>query len=75
MTDKENKSAMEMFEELGYKYSANDYWIYYKNSESESISFHLQTKSFYKLCDGDMARTINMSELKLINKQISELGW
>lgn len=80
-----NKSAKEMFEELGYKYD----YIQNKNSE-DTITYHkdnlhiqfnlisklivLQNDTSY-IYYGTATFFINKDLLKAINKQIEELGW
>lgn len=73
------KTADEMFEELGYekinkkhdfeniKYYKDDYNIMY---------FDEKDKSFYKSGEYDsMCDDITMQELQAINKKVEELGW
>ena len=79
-----DKSAREMFEELGYKI-ANDceYYIFYEkpiveNPEYENdylhISFEKKDKTFIKIYgDDNTVEAITMKELKAINKQVEEL--
>ena len=80
-----NKSAKEMFEELGYK--MDDEWVdagdlyYYKGTTNckyaIEIWFDLIDKRFAKYinddyCEGDV-NCITMQELQAINKQVEEL--
>ena len=80
-----NKSAKEMFEELGYEYD----YIQNKNSE-DTITYHkdnlhIQFNLISKLIVfqndtsyiyyGIATFFINKDLLKAINKQIEELGW
>lgn len=81
-----NKSARELFEELGYK--MDNEWeeygdLYYYidvsgRKRAVEIWFDLREKKFAKciddFCEGD-ARCIDMQELQAINKQVEELGW
>lgn len=72
-----NKSAKEMFEELGYIQTANDdFCIEYKYEDVYRIEFLIKPKliqicndnnSYFITCDKDLIQTIN--------KQIEELGW
>ena len=84
MTDKENKSAREMFEELGYKVEIDNKEILkykrYGNKYGEddieiyNVVFDKFSRCFYALVDGYMS-VINIPEYKAIQKQIEELGW
>lgn len=71
-------TAKEMFEKLGYKKDTT-YKIYghlYYFNEDIKIDFDLEDKDFYKYsCLNDCRCSINMQELKAINKQVEELGW
>lgn len=81
-----NKSAKEMFEELGYNemYQNKHYMFYVKDlvdtPEYERDSIHLEfnfdTKTFNKTYgDDNSVYEITLEELQAINKQIEELGW
>lgn len=72
-----NKSAREMFEELGYKQEIHiAYILYIKNEndysqEEQRIFFYHDTETINKpFTDG-----VNVKELQAINKQTEELGW
>lgn len=77
------KTADEMFEELGYKrvdtYTINDGepTVTYEK-ENYYIIFELTTKyvgaTSSQYCYGDYA-SVDMEELKAINKKCEELGW
>ena len=81
-----NKSAREMFEELGYDeiYQNKHYMFYVKDlvntPEYERYCIHLEfnfdTKTFNKTYgDDNTVYEITVEGLKAINKQIEELGW
>lgn len=82
-----NKSAKEMFEELGYKvFDDNKYHMkgYLKKNfidETCYIEFDLEDKTVRSFVGSDSPFTpdrdaeIDLKELKAINKQIEELGW
>lgn len=74
-----NKSAREMFEELGYEKEGKPYidrighkHICFRNKKNKftTIHFDLDTKEFGKGWD-----YITISELQAINQQCKELGW
>lgn len=80
-----NKSAREMFEELGYKqdldYDENHYLNFTTGGViCNEIEFDLHTKevSVWRW-DGSLvtifAHPLSMQELQAINKMIEELGW
>lgn len=76
-----NKSADEMFKELGYiKSDENNYYDltdikYYKN-EYNILYFDKSYKTFYKSGEYDsMCEDITMKELKAIYQKCQELGW
>ena len=70
--DKIEKSAKEMFEELGYKKTNSEIeMIIYNNSENELLYFYLDTKDV----NVDNITFINIELLKAINQQCKELGW
>jgi hypothetical protein len=76
-----NKSAKEMFEELGYKETENDkfflkYYEICKLQNDKEITFHKGDRTItVKDDNGTRHRWFNLKELQAINKQISELGW
>lgn len=81
-----NKSAREMFEDLGYDeiYQNKHYMFYVKDlvntSEYERDCIHLEfnfdTKTFNKTYgDDNTVYEITVEELKAINQQCKELGW
>lgn len=70
------KSADEMFEELGYEKFGNEkysYQLMYQNGNHDII-FYLGKKLFDCGC-GIGREFIDMQELKAINKKVKELGW
>ena len=73
MKDIKEKSADEMFEELGYKYSEFMYEIYYVK-DGKTISFW-KNRNEVESHVGVISARITMEELKAINKKIEELGW
>lgn len=73
------KTAEEMFYDLGYDCIKSDlsirYIANYEMAEGHiDIHFYLKTQQFYAQCDFD-PKDINMREFKAIQKQIKELGW
>lgn len=70
-----NKTAREMFEELGY-YASYDYnnpkvsFAFYKKYSTQAIVFNIKDKTI-DICDGE----ITYNELQAINKQVEELEW
>lgn len=75
------KTADEMFEELGYKvFEETEYFIEYKKQLgdcSKFIRFDLSDKtftSFYYVVI-DKQSYLSMQELQAINKKVQELGW
>ena len=79
-----NKSADEMFEELGFykkiiseelSYTNNKEIRYLRHSDKCLIKFDLNFKQV--LCEyiGGLSSSITMQELKAINKKVEELGW
>lgn len=81
MEDIKEKTADEMFEELGYeKNEENDYFIEYKKQEDDCckfIKFDLIDKSFTNFYYVVFNRQsyLLMKELQAINKKCKELGW
>lgn len=73
------KTADELFEELGYKKFNKKHDFenikYYKNDDN-ILYFDEKDKSFYKSGEYDsMCDDITMQELQAINKKVEELGW
>lgn len=73
------KTAEEMFEDLGYECIKSDlsirYMANYEMAEDhKDIRFSLKRQRFYAQCDFD-PKDIDMREFKAIQKQIKELGW
>lgn len=77
-------SARERFEELGYKYSEDDYFIsYIGNEDIKPVQYQIVFSKEYN--SFELMPTLNgkehyftridMNLLKAINKQIEELGW
>ena len=69
-------TAKEMFEELGYVQEIKNNVIYYfkkidipKSHIIYDIDFIIDTKEIF------ISKTIDLEELKAINKQVEELGW
>ena len=77
-TETAEKTADEMFDELGYiKDINNDYEIEYRRSDIY-INFDKTKKEFSKGIEYDNyygVKQITMQELKAINKKVKELGW
>ena len=69
-----NKTADEMFEELGYKKEEHHYfncnYIAYLNKEKNAIDFMLEHKTVRI-----WAIACTIQELQAINKKVEELGW
>ena len=75
-----NKSAKEMFEELGYAQDLNNkYYIGYikiLNDYGKQRTFtFMKEMKFFTFIDQDNSAVIELNELKAINKQVEELGW
>lgn len=73
------KTAEEMFYDLGYDCIKSDlsirYMANYEMAEDhKDIRFSLTRQQFYAQCDFD-PKDVNMREFKAIQKQIKELGW
>lgn len=71
------KTADEMFEELGYeKHSSKSHERFDLYSSNDKhlirIVFNLRTKKIAIHCDND---TLSIKELQAINKKVEELGW
>lgn len=70
------KSADEMFEELGYKKQNNPGMeIKYIKNEFHIIRFWKPSQQIIKQDEQGLYMGINIEELKSINKKIEELGW
>lgn len=72
-----NKSAKEMFEELGYEIDTTretENHLFYV-SKYAIIDFDLLRGDFYKYNQSGFRSPIDMKLLKAINKQVEELGW
>lgn len=70
------KSAREMFEELGYEKIQEDAnWLIYSFNKVFKIMFYKPQQDFKIECLDNIYNTIDMEELKAINKQVEELGW
>lgn len=78
------KSSRELFEELGYRYSEDDYFISYIESENIApVQYQIVFCKEYKAIE--LIPTVNGKEhyftridmklLQAINQQINELGW
>lgn len=71
------KTADELFKELGYEKIRNDkdFEVYRKN-DYNIIDFERNDKRFYKSARYDTTSDgITMKELQAINKKVLELGW
>lgn len=71
------KTADEMFEELGYKKVRDDerFIKYRKQHDNDYIVIDKETKDFIKNFDFTYWKAVNMQELQAINKKVEELGW
>lgn len=73
------KTADEMFEELGYeKYILSRHTGYYQYDEQSNtmcILFILDKKAIAIRYDKSNAPAVTMAELQAINKKCKELGW
>lgn len=76
-----NKSAREMFEELGWReyFKSSVMITYEKNSRSgkssKYIQFFFDKKEFYIGSEGNFNQPFTMKELQAINQQCKELRW
>ena len=73
-----NKSAKEMFEDLGYDYFNNGLRITYEkcpDGECKMIEFNLKNKNVILADDNDEVIELNVKEIQAINQQCKELGW
>ena len=70
----QEKTADEMFEELGYvKTKITEYWIIYKNFK-KAINFNLKHKTIE--VEAEMkSEEFDIQELQVINKKVEELKW
>ena len=73
MEDIKEKTADEMFKELGYKHNEFMYEIYY-TKEGKTISFWTDRKKVESRV-GVISVGNTMQELQAINKKCKELGW
>lgn len=73
----EEKTADELFEELGYKKVRDDerFIKYRKPYDNDYIVMDKETKDFIKNFDFAYLKAINMQELQAINKKVEELRW
>ena len=74
---KKEKTADELFKELGYEKIRNnkDFEVYKKN-DYNIIDFERDDKRVYKSARYDTTSDgITMKELQAINKKVEELGW
>ncbi len=75
------KTADELFEELGYEENEeNDYYIEYQKQEEcccKFIKLDLIDKSFtnFYYVVPEKQSYLSMQELQAINKKVEELGW
>ena len=71
------KTAKEMFEELGYEiFGSNAKYICYRNIKNAwFIEFDLDKKCILTNKPNTIFNLINLGELQAINKQVEELGW
>jgi hypothetical protein len=77
MEDIKEKTADEMFEELGYEKSFKpfDYIKYYKDDDNV-FHFNYISQDFNKSGEYDgMCDDITMQELQAINKKCKEMNW
>ena len=72
-----NKSAKEMFEELGYECVMDDKTkVMYVIKEIPYCSFFIFWKNCKNISHKKMSDdTLYLQELQAINKQVEELGW
>ena len=70
------KTADEMFKELGYKKENNpEVEIKYIKDENHIIRFWKNSQSIIKQSEDGWYMSITMKELQAINKKCQELGW
>lgn len=75
-----NKTAKEMFEELGYKYEKQknlylESIIYEKGSKRILFRYDKKIIPYADYGDREDATLLTLEELQAINKQVNELGW
>lgn len=74
-----NKTAKEMFEELGYKYEKIGEKIYYEEPNLYELGGHSPCIVFYTVNRYWDTNIVNIEKdkkiMKAINKQVAELGW
>ena len=86
MEDIKEKTAYEMFEELGYRNATNEFYgvkeeyFTYGNEEEDFIIFYLESKMFGIFSEKQdnlrcKCASLDMQELQAINKKCKELGW
>lgn len=80
--NKEDITAKEMFEELGYEYTEcyfeeelDDIYYQKKGKYTPQIQFSLNHKIVKVYREGNKSSSFDMKIYKAINKQIEELGW
>lgn len=75
------KTAEQMFNDLGYTKRVFDDFIVYKKGDYirlKVIEFHLRTEivhSYIEYAVGNAIKNLDVDELKAINKQCEELNW
>lgn len=69
------KTADEMFEELGYKKIENKQQINYVGTVDNIVFLIRYKKIEYNFLRGSTFRIQTMQELQAINKKVQELGW
>ena len=77
LKEKKEKTADELFEELGYEKVRDDerFIKYRKPHDNDYIVIDKETKDFIKNFDFAYWKAFNMQELQAINKKCQELGW
>ncbi len=77
LKEKKEKTADELFEELGYEKVRDDerFIKYRKPHDNDYIVIDKETKDFIKNFDFAYWKAINIQELQAINKKCQELGW
>ena len=76
MEDIKEKTADEMFEELGYEKQNNPGMeIKYIKNEFHIIRFWKPSQQIIKQDEQGLYMGINIEELQAINKKCKELGW
>jgi hypothetical protein len=75
------KTAEQMFNDLGYEKRVFDDFIMYEKGDYtrlKIIEFHLRTEivhSYIEYAVGNAIKNLDVDELKAINKQCEELNW